>query len=143
MKTFVADWDNNKAQLQWLRQTVFVEEQGVSREDEWDEHDVSAIHFLTLNSDGEPIATGRLLPSGQFGRMAVLQSQRGHGIGAQLLQFVLQWAEASHYPRLFLHAQSSAIGFYEKHGFVITSEPYEEAGIIHQNMEHRGGPSKR
>lgn len=138
LKTFVADWHAHKSMLQQLRQIVFVDEQCVAREDEWDNWDEQATHFLSTENHDTPIATARLLPNGQIGRMAVAKTHRGRGIGAHLLLFVLRWAKDHHYQHLFLHAQKNAIGFYQQLGFVTTSEPYLEAGIVHQSMEYKG-----
>ena len=128
------DWDSHEQALSSLRRTVFVEEQGVAEDEEWDGADPDCRHFLADDHDGRPIGTARLMPSGQIGRMAVLAEWRGQGIGARLLRLAVDAARASNYPSIFLHAQSHAVGFYERAGFKVTGKPFMEAGIEHREM---------
>ena len=88
----IANWDSDKDSLAEIRRLVFIEEQNVPEDMEWDEYDNSATHFLaTLNN--KVIATARLKTDGQIGRMAVLAEYRNKGIGSKLLQFVLLTAK--------------------------------------------------
>ena len=128
------DWDSHAPALSSLRQTVFVEEQGVPEDDEWDSADPDCRHFLAESGDGRPIGTARLMPSGQIGRMAVLAEWRGRGVGARLLKIAADAARAANYPAIFLHAQSHAVGFYQRTGFVVAGAPFMEAGIEHREM---------
>jgi len=130
----VAQWPQEKALLRGLRDRVFVQEQRVPKEIEWDDQDDDAIHFIAFSQQGDAIATARLLPSGQLGRMAVLPEWRNQKIGTQVLQFVLNWATAQHVS-LFLHAQVKALSFYERAGFVAYGKRFTEAGIEHQSMQ--------
>ena len=128
------NWNSHEHALKSLRRTVFVEEQGVHEDLEWDGADPDCRHFLADDHEGRPIGTARLMPSGQIGRMAVLAAWRGQGIGARLLKLAIDAACASNYPSIFLHAQSHAVGFYERAGFKVTGAPFMEAGIEHREM---------
>ncbi|MGI1677817.1 MAG: GNAT family N-acetyltransferase [Cellvibrionaceae bacterium] len=135
-------WQSHKKLLQKLRHKVFVVEQNVPEKDEWDNYDESAIHFAcikksNLTHEEEAIATARLLLTGQIGRMAVAKKHRMMGLGGKLLQYIIASDEAKNIKLLFLHAQISAIPFYEKFGFVITDDKeFEDAGIMHKTMEY-------
>lgn len=135
-------WEDSGPVLAEIRREVFIMEQGVPAELELDDHDATARHFLALAPDGEPIGTARLLPSGRIGRVAVLSSWRGKGIGRVLMTEVLRAACEPGLPRPHLHAQVPTIPFYESLGFVVCGEGFEEAGIAHQPMELAGPTSK-
>jgi predicted GNAT family N-acyltransferase len=129
-----ADWGTDRDALRSVRLAVFVQEQGVPEELEWDSADADAVHLLGLSAEGAPIATARLLPTGQIGRMAVLPQWRGRGVGTALLREVLSLATAPERPLPFLNAQVSALSFYERQGLVGFGEVFEEAGIPHRRM---------
>lgn len=129
----VADWKKDKSSLQTIRRRVFIEEQQVPEALEWDEYDSTSTHFLVTLGQSE-IATARLKPDGQIGRMAVLPQYRQRGIGAALLTFVLQYARESGFGQCYLHAQTSAIAFYEKQGFTAQGDVFYEADIPHRLM---------
>ena len=133
LKIKVANWETDKNNLKELRLKVFVEEQNVPIELEWDEYDDSSLHFLATLND-KVIAVARLKPDGQIGRMAVLQEYRNQGFGSQLLHFILQQASQKNLKNVYLHAQVTAIHFYEKHGFTISSEIFYDANIAHRAM---------
>jgi predicted GNAT family N-acyltransferase len=135
-----ASWPAERAELLAVRYAVFVEEQGVPLALELDGKDAAARHLLVRSRDGRPIATGRLLPEGQIGRMAVLPDWRGRGIGRQLLEALLQQARARQLPTVFLHAQVGALGFYQAAGFVAEGETFMDAGIPHRTMRRRLTP---
>ena len=128
------DWDSLRDHAQSLRVEVFVYEQGVPIELEWDEADEVSTHAVAYDEAGQVIATGRLLPDGHIGRMAVRKSARGQGIGARVLSALLQEAQRLGHCELFLHAQTHALGFYQRYGFEIKDEEFLEAGIPHQRM---------
>lgn len=134
----IVDWHTDKDKLSSIRRLVFIEEQNVPEELEWDEDDTTATHFLvTCNDEGiehDVIATARLKPDGQIGRMAVLAKYRNHGIGSKLLRFVLQTAARLNHKNIYLHAQTSAVHFYEKHGFESHGKVFYEADIPHLTM---------
>ncbi len=128
-------WTSHSEALQEVRAQVFIEEQGVAREVEWDGQDDTAEHFLAINEAGQTIGCARLLPSGQIGRMAVLIEHRGNGIGFRLLQTAVDHAKEFGFAKVFLHAQTHAEPFYRRAGFIPTGGEFMEAGIAHQNME--------
>jgi predicted GNAT family N-acyltransferase len=130
----LADWQVDLEALRDLRVTVFVREQAVPEALEWDGLDASCLHAIAELADGTAVGTGRLLPSGQIGRMAVLAEYRGAGIGAALLQLLMTTARERGDNQVFLHAQLSAIDFYQRAGFVAEGDIYLEAGIEHRNM---------
>ncbi len=134
LNVVIGDWDSLREHAQELRIEVFVVEQGVPLELEWDEGDEVSIHAVAYDAQGQPIATGRLLPDGHIGRMAVRKSARGQGIGAQVLQALLEEARRQGYGQLVLHAQTHAIDFYRKQGFAVEGEEFMEAGIPHRRM---------
>ena len=128
-----ADWHTDKDSLTQIRRRVFIEEQNVPEDMEWDEHDNSSIHFLAT-LDNKIIATARLKTDGQVGRMAVLAEYRNKGIGSKLLQSVLLAARQQKLKNVYLHAQVSAISFYKKHGFTACGHVFYEANIPHREM---------
>ncbi len=130
----IGDWDSVREHAQALRIEVFVVEQGVPVELEWDEADEVSIHAVAYDDEGQPVATGRLLPDGHIGRMAVRKSARGRGIGAEVLQALLAEAKRLEHRELVLHAQTHAAGFYARHGFTPEGEEFMEAGIPHYRM---------
>jgi len=127
------DWESAQADAKPIRFTVFVDEQRVPAEIELDEHDARCVHALAY-VDGQPVGTGRLLPDGHIGRMAVLKSQRGKGIGKALLRALLEAARGRGDREALLSAQVHAVGFYRAEGFQPEGPVYEEAGIAHQAM---------
>jgi predicted GNAT family N-acyltransferase len=129
-----AIWPEERELLRQVREPVFVQEQGVPPEMEWDDDDIMAYHLIALDERQRPIAAARLLGTGQIGRMAVLPDWRGRGIGAALLQALLGQAQATGQHKLFLHAQSKAEGFYVKAGFTSVGELFIEADIPHRKM---------
>lgn len=121
-----------------LRVEVFVDEQGVPKEIEIDEHEDDAVHILaTFN--GEPVGTSRLLfkgETGKIGRFCVVKSQRGTGLGLMLLEASIKELQTyDHLTRAYLSAQTYAVPFYAKGGFVAYGDEYMEAGIPHMDME--------
>jgi predicted GNAT family N-acyltransferase len=127
-------WEQQRETLRNLRGTVFIQEQQVPQDVEWDDQDADATHFL-ISSDNTPIGCGRLLADGKVGRMAILPEQRRRGIGAQLLAHILEAGKARGLRRLYLHAQTHALPFYEACGFIAQGDIFSEAGIEHQAME--------
>ena len=128
------DWSTHQVALQKIREIVFIQEQGVPREIEWDGEDDNCDHFLAVNEAGIHIGCARLMPSGQIGRMAVLEAFRGYSHGRALLDAAIEAAAAKGFDRVHLHAQAEAIGFYEKRGFLAVGNRFMEAGIEHQEM---------
>ena len=124
-----------------VRFDVFVREQSVPQEIEIDEDDVVAWHVLALTDSG-CIGTARLViegdkspnPIGRVGRMAVLKSNRKHGVGAALLKALIQFGTDKQINEYYLHAQLTAENFYSQFGFIAEGDVFEEAGILHRTM---------
>lgn len=129
-----ADWQHDAGDIQALRNTVFVREQGIPSALEWDGLDPGCRHVLVHDSAGNAIATGRLLPDGRIGRMAVLPAWRGRGIGRRVLTSLVELAAAQGHKRVYLHAQQDVAGFYRVAGFRESGSPFSEAGIVHVAM---------
>lgn len=133
LECVVADWASDRRELEWIRRTVFIEEQRIAEPDEWDGEDAGSVHVLArLNRD--PVGTGRLNPAGKIGRIAVLAGQRGLGIGTLILRRLLDEARRLGIREPYLHAQVQAVPFYEKLGFERKGGEFDEAGIPHVRM---------
>jgi predicted GNAT family N-acyltransferase len=131
-----ANWMQDAEDLRQLRETVFIIEQKVSREEEWDGLDPDCLHVIARETDGlRPIGTGRLSPTGKIGRMAVRADWRGQGVGSAMLRALIDLARERKLTRVYLHAQLSALDFYLKHGFVASGEIFTEADIEHRRMQ--------
>jgi predicted GNAT family N-acyltransferase len=117
-----------------VREKVFIEEQKVPREMEWDEWDERCDHAVACDAQGRAIGTARLAPGGKLGRMAVLREWRGLGVGAALLDALLARAREQALSRVTLHAQTHAAGFYRRFGFIERGGEFLEAGIPHFEM---------
>ncbi|MCW8922236.1 MAG: GNAT family N-acetyltransferase [Gammaproteobacteria bacterium] len=126
-------WKQNQRALKQIRTTVFIEEQHVPVELEWDKFDDQSIHFLVLH-DNKPIATARLKPDGQIGRMAVIKNCRNRGVGSKLLSTILQEAKDNGYSMVYLHAQKNAINFYSQFNFIQNGTEFIDADIKHRAM---------
>jgi len=134
----VGRWSELGAQAHPIRKSVFVDEQHIPAELEWDSADEHALHALATNRFGQALATGRLVDLGngigKIGRMAVIRDVRGGRVGQAVLNALIQGARERGLSSVMLHAQESAVGFYLRCGFVPRGERFEEAGIPHQEM---------
>jgi len=134
----LGSWADLQALAAPLRTEVFVHEQGVPQDMEWDERDAHCLHGVLCNRLGLPVATGRLLPAqdgvAKIGRMAVLRQMRGQAFGAQVLKGLMDAARDRGDKSIVLHAQCSAEHFYKRQGFVSQGPVYQEAGMDHVNM---------
>lgn len=130
----LVDWPTAAERLSAVRRTVFIEEQRVPEDLEWDAEDARSVHALAESPGGWPVGTARLLPDGHIGRMAVLPPWRRAGVGAALLRRLLDAAEARGDRVLRLNAQVHAIGFYERFGFAAHGPLFDDAGIPHRAM---------
>jgi predicted GNAT family N-acyltransferase len=130
-----ADYATEEPQLRAVRFEVFVDEQGVPPAIEMDDRDPHCIHFLALTDEG-PVATARidLEKSGKVGRLAVRADWRGRGIGRALMERCHEIALRHGLAEVWCHAQVTAVPFYERLGYRVTGEPFEEAGIDHRQM---------
>jgi predicted GNAT family N-acyltransferase len=126
-------WERARELAAPIRFEVFVREQRVPAEIELDDMDAHCVHAVAFQ-DTIPVGTGRLLPDGHIGRMAVLQGHRNKGVGAALLKRLIQAARERGDREVALSAQVHAVPFYRAHGFVEEGGVYEEAGIAHQAM---------
>ena len=136
------DWQQGQGPLREIRVRVFIEEQNVPAELEWDDMDAPSQHFLAVDADGCAIGCARLLPDAHIGRMAVLPEWRGRGVGSALLQAALQAALEQGFTRVALSAQVHALPFYERAGFVAHGPEYIDAGIPHRDMALALTPEK-
>ena len=137
-----ADWLTDGKELSKIRHLVFIVEQEVPREEEWDGRDKESWHWLASNALHLNIGTCRLLPDGQLGRMAVIKEYRGFGVGTGLLKAAVIKAADLGFDKVYLHAQTHALEFYEHLGFTKTGKEFIEAGIPHfymtQDLTRRG-----
>ena len=133
----VVDFNENLSEITKIRMTVFIQEQHVPEELEWDEFDAESTHFLAYYK-GKAVGTARLLKDGHIGRMAVLKDYRNRNIGKNMLKYILQLAEKRLYKDILLSAQEHAIEFYKKQGFSVISNVYQDADIPHYDMKYSG-----
>jgi predicted GNAT family N-acyltransferase len=131
------DWATLGADATMVRDAVFVREQRIAAPLEWDEADLDALHVVAYREHGTtryPVATGRLLPGGAIGRLAVLMEARRGGIGSRVLQALIAHAARRGDACVRLYAQQEVVPFYLRHGFATVGEPFEEAGVQHIEM---------
>lgn len=126
-------WEEARTEAARIRTVVFVEEQRVPPEIEMDEKDATCVHALAW-LEGRAVGTGRLLPDGHIGRMAVLRECRARGIGSAILERLVEEARRRGMREAVLAAQTHALGFYARHGFTPLGGVFDEAGIPHQEM---------
>lgn len=126
-------WDELQNDAKLIREQVFIQEQQIPVEDEWDAEDAISVHFVVYDQD-QPIATARLLQNNSVGRVAVLKSHRGAGIGKLLMQQIIQQAKHQQREFLKLSSQVHAIQFYAGLGFNVEGEQYLDCGIPHIDM---------
>ncbi|MEV7771909.1 GNAT family N-acetyltransferase [Kitasatospora sp. NPDC086791] len=143
----VAEGDAELALVRAVRWEVFVVEQNVPEELEYDEYDRTSVHLLAVGADGAALGTGRLIHGDQareltggvegralLGRLAVLSAARGTGLGAELVRAIEAAAAERGATEVELHAQVQALGFYERLGYVAQGPVYDDAGIPHRTM---------
>ena len=136
----VGGWSELGKDARQIRTAVFIEEQGIPKDMEWDEADPDpgCVHAVAYNRFGQPLATGRLLEHvpgvAKIGRMAVSQTMRGSGVGQSVLEALMKAAREQGYREAVLHAQMSAAAFYTRAGFVTRGAMFEEVGIPHIEM---------
>lgn len=132
--------DSDIRDVKDIRIKVFVEEQKIPFREEFDETDRTSYHVLALDGNGKPCGTGRLYADSldphlaHIGRMAVLPFARGQGCGSTILMALIDEAARQGFERIILSAQTSAAGFYERHGFAPIGEIFMDVNIPHVNM---------
>lgn len=127
------NWDQLYQDAKFIREQVFIIEQNISEQDEWDDQDLISQHFVVYDND-QPIATARLLKNNSVGRVAVLKPYRGQGIGHLIMLEIITYARQQSRQVLQLSSQVHAISFYEKLGFKMHGNQYDECGIPHIEM---------
>jgi predicted GNAT family N-acyltransferase len=128
------DWTVQQQDAQTVRYDVFVIEQNVPVELEWDDMDARCLHAVAYDENGAAVATGRLLPDGHVGRMAVRKEVRGAGLGSAILLALMERAKQRGDRAVVLNAQIHAEHFYRRYGFEREGEEFMEAGIPHIQM---------
>ena len=137
LKVEIVKWIDAHESLYMIREKVFIEEQKVTSQLEWDGMDEEAIHFLAFKNE-KAIGCARAFVIEnymQLGRMAVLKEYRGEGIGTALLEKAMTTAKLNELSVIYISAQCQAIDFYKKFGFEITSDIYLDAEILHRDMK--------
>ena len=133
LKIISGSWKDLAVHAKVIREAVFIQEQHIAAEDEWDAEDAVAVHFIVFQQD-QAIATARLLTNNSVGRIAVLKSHRGLKIGQRLMQAVIDYARAEQRELVKLSSQVHAIGFYQALGFEAQGEEYLDCSIPHIDM---------
>ena len=128
------EWEKAQPVAGPIRFAAFVEEQGVNSGVELDDMDPQCVHAIAYDEAGKAVGTGRLLPDGHIGRMAVTKEWRRQGVGAEILKALAEEARKRGHKEVVLSAQLQAAEFYREHGFVAEGKVYQEAGILHQAM---------
>ena len=129
----VGDWHSLQQHAKHIRELVFILEQDIAPEDEWDDQDPISIHFVVYDAD-QPIATARLLSNDHVGRVAVLKDYRSKGIGKLVMQEIIALAKQQQRKELILSSQVYATQFYSGLGFAVQGESYLDCGIPHVDM---------
>lgn len=137
MRVVTADFRLDRAALSRIRFAVFVDEQRVPAELEIDDRDPVCTHVLAFGDDGVAIGTGRIDVDGKIGRVAVVSTARGFGVGRALMEYLHALATERGLPLVWCHAQVSAVPFYERLGYVATGGVFDEAGIDHVCMQKK------
>ncbi len=137
MKIEIVKWIDEYELLTMIREKVFIEEQKVTSQLEWDGMDKDAIHFLAFkDKKGVGCARAFVIQNRmQLGRMAVLREYRGEGIGSALIETAITLAKLNQLSGIYISAQCHAIDFYKKFGFEVTSDIYLDAEIPHRDMK--------
>lgn len=128
-------WQKNQTLLRFVRTEVFIREQGVTPELEWDGVDEVCQHALALSAAGHTIGCGRITQDGHIGRMAVLANWRGQGVGSSLLGLLLDYARSQNYIRVELNAQIQVVSFYRRFNFTDFGEVFMDANMPHIKMQ--------
>jgi len=138
-KIRLANWSTITDQkiIKYIREQVFIIEQSVPTELEWDEFDMQSLHCIVSDNNGKPAATARLFnkeTEAQIGRMAVLKPYRRNGLGRLMLNTLLEQAIIKSVKHISINAQTVAIPFYLRFGFKVVGDEFDDAGIPHYKM---------
>jgi predicted GNAT family N-acyltransferase len=131
----LVNWHDGEPLLRAVREAVFVREQSVPQELEWDGMDDGSRHALALSLNGEAIGCGRILPNGHIGRIAVLPQWRNMRVGTAIMEALLDEAHARGFKQVDVHAQTQAVPFYHIFGFVEYGKEFMDAGMPHRKMK--------
>ncbi len=126
-----ASWQADRARLEFVRRQVFIIEQKIPESEERDDADENSSHVLAFSEKRDVVGTGRLEPTGKIARLAVLREYRGQGVGSAMLIRLVEEARQRGLDQVYLHAQTHALSFYKKFGFVSDEEIFSEGGIPH------------
>lgn len=126
-----ASWQADRTSLEFVRRQVFIIEQKIPESEEWDDADENSSHVLAFSEKRDVVGTGRLEPTGKIARLAVLGEYRGQGVGSAMLIRLVEEARQRGFDQVYLHAQTHALSFYKKFGFVSDEEIFSEGGIPH------------
>jgi predicted GNAT family N-acyltransferase len=127
-------WHDAEPLLRAVREAVFIREQGVSAELEWDGLDEDSHHVLALSNAGQAIGCGRILPNAHIGRIAVVHDWRGKKVGTAIIEALLAYASSRGYPEVELNAQVQVLPFYQRFGFVAEGDEFLDANIPHRKL---------
>ena len=131
------DWEQAGPIAGPIRFGIFVGEQNVPPGIELDDKDPECLHAVAYDEAGKAIGTGRLLPDGQIGRMAVIKDWRRRGVGDAILEALVAEARKRGHAEVVVSAQLQAAEFYRNHGFVADGKVYKDAGILHEKMRRK------
>jgi predicted GNAT family N-acyltransferase len=132
-----ADWLKDNTTIRHIRYLVFVEEQKVPLELDFDGRDPGCVHVVAYDEKGVSVGTGRVQKDGKIGRMAVLREQRKKGVGRAMLERLVELAKELGCTEVYLDAQEAAMGFYVRNGFEAEGDVFIDAGIQHRRMRRR------
>jgi predicted GNAT family N-acyltransferase len=126
-----ASWQDDQDEIVFVRRQVFIIEQEIPESDEWDDADENSSYVLVFSEKRDVVGTGRIEPNGKIARLAVIAEYRGQGVGSAMLTRLVEEARKKGFSQVFLHAQTHALNFYNKFGFVSDEEIFCEGGIPH------------
>ena len=124
-------WQEDQREIAFVRRRVFIDEQKIPESEEWDDADENSSYVLAFSEKRDVVGTGRIEPNGKIARLAVIAEYRGQGVGSAMLSRLLGEARQRGFGQVFLHAQTHALNFYEKFGFVGDEEIFSEGGMPH------------
>lgn len=136
----IVNFSDKQAEITSVRQTVFIKEQNVPENIDFDGSDTDYIHVLASDKNGLTVGTARINRKGRIGRMAVLKNYRRQGIGRKMIQVLMDYGRKNSITDFHVSSQVTAVGFYEKMGFEPFGEEFLEAAIMHINMKLKKPP---